>query len=281
MLDLEISQKRFWIKLVSVIIFIIVVLAALFVHFSNPLYNWLTALILLGLSIFFLLIYQALFGSSFFFFLAFLSNLLPFRVARLGLFFIVPLALYAFIPWVFPSMKKQARWFYLGTIDKFTWLGGFGVAIVSSAALYLWVVLTKPDLSDLYSFVPGNSKGALILVGIGFALLNAFVEESIYRGILWEAFGKIFNSVVVITLLQASIFALAHIHGFPRGASGVGLAFIYGLMLGVIRHRSKGLLAPIIVHFVADFAIYLILLGLMGRIQIPLGSEIMVFLALR
>jgi uncharacterized protein len=248
------------------IIFILVVLSGLFLHFSIQLYNWLMALVLLGAIFYFSKKAKPLIGPSIFFLMAFFTTMLPIPFVRLGLFFIIPLAIYAVLFRIFPALKKRSRWFYIGSTDKYTWLGGLAVAIVSSISLYIWAAITKPNLSDLLSLIPHQTLGTLIVVGIGFALLNSIVEESIYRGILWYSFGKIFGSVVAVILLQAAIFGIAHIQGFPRGAIGVAMAFIYGIFLGVIRHRSKGLLAPIIIHIIADLTLYFILLNMMGKI---------------
>ena len=68
--------------------------------------------------------------------------------------------------------------------------------------------------------------------------------------------------------IQALSFGVAHIQGFPRGALGVALAAVYGLLLGVLRLRAGGLLAPVLAHIGADAVIYALILatalGLLG-----------------
>ncbi|MCP5113866.1 MAG: CPBP family intramembrane metalloprotease, partial [bacterium] len=49
-------------------------------------------------------------------------------------------------------------------------------------------------------------------------------------------------------------------HGFPRGGIGVGLATVYGLILGLVWNRSRGMLAPWVAHVLADSTIVGILL---------------------
>jgi uncharacterized protein len=56
-------------------------------------------------------------------------------------------------------------------------------------------------------------------------------------------------------LLQALAFGAIHIRGFPRGWFGVGLASIYGLLMGVIRRRAGGMFAPWIAHVFTDVVI--------------------------
>jgi hypothetical protein len=55
-----------------------------------------------------------------------------------------------------------------------------------------------------------------------------------------------------------------HVHGFPRGVSGVVLAGAWGGMLGKLRQRAGGLLAPVLAHIVADATIASIII-LMAR----------------
>jgi membrane protease YdiL (CAAX protease family) len=62
------------------------------------------------------------------------------------------------------------------------------------------------------------------------------------------------------------VFAALHFrNGFPNGISGFFLVFIYGIMLGIIRRISKGMLAPVITHIAADFTIFLIIVFFVGN----------------
>jgi hypothetical protein len=187
-------------------------------------------------------------------------------ITGLGFFLVIPLIVYVLILVAYKPIKERSRWLKLGQIDKITWLYGFIIIVVSSITLYLWVKLANPNFNDLLSIMPKGNLTFLILAGLGFALLNAIVEESIYRGILWDALGTIFKNAVIVAILQAAVFGVAHINGFPRGATGVVLAFVYGCALGYIRYRTKGLLAPIIIHIGADLTVFFILLGVLGKL---------------
>jgi membrane protease YdiL (CAAX protease family) len=64
-------------------------------------------------------------------------------------------------------------------------------------------------------------------------------------------------------VLQALAFAALHFRaGFPRGAVGVALTFVYGLLLGYLRRRAGGLMAPFITHVLTDLVIVTIVLAL-------------------
>jgi len=48
----------------------------------------------------------------------------------------------------------------------------------------------------------------------------------------------------------------ALLDGFSQRRAGVFMVLVYGVMLGVIRRRSSGLLAPWIAHVMADIAFF-------------------------
>jgi len=253
------KQKSKLITGIEFALFLVVVLSGIFLQFHEPLFNFLTAIALFGITIYFNRQNFALFGPSLFFFMAYLTGLLP--VAKLGLFFVIPLVIYLVIMALYKRLKEKSQFFVLGKPGRNTWILGIVTVIVSSAALYIWIQVTGPDLSDITAMMPKTGMGMLLLLGAIFAIGNSIVEESIYRGILYNSLKLFVDNRWIVILIQAAIFGLAHWQGFPRGVSGVALALIYGLLLGTIRHRSHGLLAPIIVHTAADFTIYLLLLG--------------------
>ena len=91
---------------------------------------------------------------------------------------------------------------------------------------------------------------------VGFAAINALIEEIIWRGVEMAALEAAFGVGVLALVLQAVQFGLAHYRGgFPNGWSGVGLTFLFGLAMGWLRMRTKGLLVPWVAHAAADFTI--------------------------
>lgn len=172
---------------------------------------------------------------------------------------LIPLVFYAAIVAVIPSLRKTIGWLRLG---KFGWSEGwliFLTVIISSSALLLWFFLLKPDLSRFLNAFPSWNPVLLAPIGLGFALVNATIEESIYRGILMQVLDVALGAGNLSVMLQALTFGFHHIRGFPDGWIGVGMATIYGLMLGLIRRRAKGILAPFVTHVFADVVIFCIL----------------------
>ena len=111
------------------------------------------------------------------------------------------------------------------------------------------------------TFVPLNPIWLLVPGALIFALLNAAIEEAAYRGVVLAALDVALGPGVAAIALQAIAFGALHVHGFPRGALGVGLACLYGLALGALRRRS-GASWPWIAHALTDLVIAGIVVGL-------------------
>lgn len=202
------------------------------------------------------------------------------RSLRLGLALIATTAAFA-LPWelnwwpvpgavgvvVYLIVGKVARspadprfCLRLGRITRIDLLLIAGLATVSTLFLLGFQALTPahPALvgGALISAIPRWLIGA---AAIGFATGNAAVEELLFRGAILHhlryAFG-VWPAVVV----QAAVFGALHLHGYPYGPIGVAGATVYGLLLGAVRLRCDGLLAPWVAHVVADSVIFIIIL---------------------
>ncbi|WP_437989800.1 CPBP family intramembrane glutamic endopeptidase [Sorangium sp. So ce145] len=134
------------------------------------------------------------------------------------------------------------------------------IVLVSALALVLWVRLMRPDLTQMRALLPPVSLPLLLLGGLGFALFNALLEEAVFRLVFLGSLDAVTTSGWTAVLVQAAAFGLLHLRGFPSGAVGVGLAAIYAVMLGVLRRRAGGLLAPYVAHVAADLTIFALLL---------------------
>lgn len=108
--------------------------------------------------------------------------------------------------------------------------------------------------------IPDAAASLLLLGAILFALFNALCEEWIWRGVFQDRFERLFPAPVAV-LLQAASLGAAHAHGFPRGLLGVCLAGGWAVLLGLLRRRAGGLLAPVMAHVVADATIAAIVLS--------------------
>lgn len=173
------------------------------------------------------------------------------------------IALLAIVLWRVPWLRRSTGWWRAGRLGGGEMAFALAVSAVTAVALVAWQRLLQPDLTDLLALIPEVHPGWLVAVGLGFACVNALVEEVLYRGILMDALDRALGVPLWPLLVQAMVFGLHHYGGFPRGWAGVGLATLYGLAMGLIRRRSGGLLAPWVAHVLADLVVYGILLTLL------------------
>lgn len=148
---------------------------------------------------------------------------------------------------------------------RLPWAATLVTGAITPLALGLWVALWQPDLGDVVSaYVPEVPLAVLVIGGVAFALVNAALEELIWRGVMQDALGRVLGSTVLVVGLQALSFGVAHAHGVPRGPMGVLMAGSWAVLLGLLRRHAGGLLAPFVAHVVADAAIAVIILSGMG-----------------
>jgi membrane protease YdiL (CAAX protease family) len=148
-----------------------------------------------------------------------------------------------------------------GSLGVDVWLRVVASAVVAAVALGAWYALFRPNLTDLVAaYVPVAPVEVLILGGLLFSMLNAMIEEGAYRGVIQHGLEATIGLGIAALVLQAAAFGALHLNGFPRGWVGVGLAAIYGLMMGTVRRRSDGMLAPWIAHVLTDAVIAAIIL---------------------
>lgn len=132
-------------------------------------------------------------------------------------------------------------------------------AAVTPGALIGWFLVFRPNPRALLGPLAELPPWALIVGAIGFVVVNALLEEAIWRGVLQVELEPLVGPWAAVAL-QAVSFGVQHAHGFPRGWVGVGLVIPWALILGALRRYSGGLLAPLAAHAVADAVIAGILL---------------------
>ena len=81
------------------------------------------------------------------------------------------------------------------------------------------------------------------------------VEEAIIRGVLQTALERVSGPILAI-VVQAVAFGVLHIVGVPTGIVGAVMAGGWGMLLGLMRWRTRGLLSPCVAHVVADATIF-------------------------
>jgi len=199
--------------------------------------------------------WKALHGFLFFALLIAATFVPPFRTWPL--IWIAPLAGYfALVALVRPLRVTFSGWSF-GRGSPAALLAAIGIAVLSSATLLLFQRWSRPDLHAYAAALPKLPGNQIIIAGIVFAILNAVLEELIFRGILFTAIESQVSTPMTV-IITAALFGYGHMHGYPPGPLGAVLAGIYGLMLGWLRVFTGGLGLPVLAHVVADATIFLI-----------------------
>lgn len=187
---------------------------------------------------------------------------------------LVPLLAYAAVVIAVAPLRRSVGWLRAGRLDRATQLLILVTVIVSAVALVAWVAWTEPDLGRHLALVPDVPIWMLPLAAVAFAALNAAMEEIIFRGVLMEALDSALGADQRAIAAQAVAFAAGHyLSGFPNGALGFVMVLTYGVLLGLIRRRAGGLMAPWLAHVAADLVIFSILVVMVsGSGNPPLTS---------
>lgn len=174
---------------------------------------------------------------------------------------LVPLIAYAAVVRILPVLRDSINWMKTGTLDLKIVRLIVGVGLLSCVALVGWVTLTNADIGCYLMMMPELPIWCYPLAGLGFAILNAAMEEAVFRGVVMDALDRALGDGHASVGIQAILFAAVHYQsGFPNGVSGFVLTLIYGILLGIIRRLSRGMLAPLTAHIAADLTIFAILL---------------------
>jgi membrane protease YdiL (CAAX protease family) len=126
--------------------------------------------------------------------------------------------------------------------------------VAAGAALALWTVVVAPAAPPYLAQLQRYPMGLAILGVIGFALVNPIWEEAMFRGVILEDLTVIWGAGPAV-VVQAVLFGAAHWAGFPSGWVGMLMAAGWGLVLGILRLRSGGILVPYLVHVTANAVI--------------------------
>jgi hypothetical protein len=175
------------------------------------------------------------------------------------LIFFLPLIVATLIILPFKATRQALRWLRIGTIDRLSWVLLAVTSLLSVAALLIWAYWTDNLGMGIQNMRAFSQYPLWLVAGVVvpvFALVNAALEEAVYRGILQEGLMHVLTNNALILVLQASAFAAAHFAvGFPNGAMGYLMVFTWGTMLGYLRIRTIGMIIPYLAHVLADLVI--------------------------
>jgi membrane protease YdiL (CAAX protease family) len=199
---------------------------------------------------------QAMHGGVFLGAVALTTVALP--RSRWPWYFLLPLLVYFAIVFVLPPLRRSFRSLSIGRLDRLGVAAAVALSLLTSVALVAYQALERPDVTTLAAGLRIETFGSLVLVGVYFSLLNAVLEEVIFRGVLYEAVAAEWGPAVAVAA-TAVCFGVGHMHGYPPGLLGAFLAGLYGVALGLLRWWSGGLALTVGCHVCADATIFTIL----------------------
>ncbi len=127
---------------------------------------------------------------------------------------------------------------------------------LTTIALVAFIASGRADLNTATEGLQSLPVWTLPLVGVGFVLVNPTVEEILFRGVIQEMVTEVSARPAIGIAVQGAAFGTIHLNGVPGGPFGVVMATGWGIMLGIIRHRTGSIRLVWVVHVLANIAIY-------------------------
>jgi uncharacterized protein len=158
-----------------------------------------------------------------------------------------------------PRLRRTMGWLRVGQLSKGSIAATIAVMTLTVLILVLFHAIARPDVRGPRAAIPVDAFGGVIMAGVIFTIVNATLEELIFRGVLFDALESQWG-VWVTLAATALLFGLGHLRGYPPGVMGACLAALFGFALGVLRLWTGGLALPIVAHMAADATIYSILI---------------------
>lgn len=144
---------------------------------------------------------------------------------------------------------------------KFRWLAiAFPIGALSCAVSYIFVLFLFSQISDVLDSAEELKIPELFHISFFFtiAIGPAFLEEWIYRGILWRTLERVLPPSRIL-LATSLLFGVAHTLGTPVGIA-IPHRILLGLAAGWLRWRSGSLWPAIALHFTHN-ALAIVILG--------------------
>jgi len=153
----------------------------------------------------------------------------------------------------------RTPWRELGFVRPRSWVLTAVAGILLGAAFKLVAkalvmpLLGADPVNHAYHYLAHNAAALPLAVWTMIAGAG-FGEETVYRGYLFERFGRMYGarawSAAATVLTVTTIFALGHYT--EQGIAGVEQAFVTGLLFGILRARGMGLPFLMVTHAAFD-----------------------------
>jgi membrane protease YdiL (CAAX protease family) len=156
------------------------------------------------------------------------------------------------------AWRSRTPWREIGYVRPGSWIdalaGGLALGI---AFKFLMKAIVMPlfgadPINQAYHFLSGNR--ALLPAALLAMIVAGVAEETIFRGYMFERFGRLFGSGVgakaSIVLISSAWFALGHYSN--QGLAGVEQAAITGLVFGTIFAFTGRIFMIMVAHAAFD-----------------------------
>jgi membrane protease YdiL (CAAX protease family) len=168
---------------------------------------------------------------------------------------------------------KQPFWQSIGwgrpVITDLWWIG-IGIILFGLGSLLAWL-LGSPKPTQLEQIINSSlaARYAIAILAVGTA---PFVEEFMYRGVLYAPLQKITGAPIAVVLVLA-LFTIIHVPQYWPNVGVIAAVALLSIVLTLVRAYSKRLVPCIIIHLVFNAIQALILIGEPYAQKILPGSE--------
>ena len=167
-----------------------------------------------------------------------------------------PLSALLVLFWVW---RSRTPWREIGYVRPRSWYASLATGVAFGFALKVLMkalvmpLLGAPPLNQAFQYLAGNTA-ALPAAIYAMIVVAGFGEETVFRGYLFERFGKLFGSGVwariLIVLLTSVWFGLNHYS--TQGLPGTEQATIVGLLFGAIMAVTGRIFMLMVAHAAFD-----------------------------
>jgi uncharacterized protein len=183
-------------------------------------------------------------------------GILAILIILAGNFLVAPLSAIFALVWV---RLSRTPWREIGYVRPKSWIRSVAIGIAFGVVFKLVMkaivmpLLGADPINQAYHYLAGNTAA---LPGMVFTLIivAGFGEETVFRGWMFERFGRLFGSSVgartFIVLLTSIWFGLLHYK--EQGLAGVEQAIITGLVFGTIFAIRRRIFMLMVAHAAFD-----------------------------
>jgi membrane protease YdiL (CAAX protease family) len=190
-------------------------------------------------------------------------GILAILVILAGNWVVVPLSAVLVLVW---ARWSRTPWREIGYVRPKSWIGTWAVGILLGVAFkFLMKTIVMPllgadPINQAYHYLAGN-RAAIPAALFAMVVGAGFGEETLFRGYMFERFGKLFGPGVgartATVLLTAAWFGLAH---YPvQGLAGAEQGTIVGLVYGTIFAITGRIWMLMVAHAAFDLTAYAII----------------------